>query len=66
MVCTTSTNRASPARDGVTHNKIFMLSTLDALNEKQIAEKHFNLICCDVWNQLVMETKILLIMNTRH
>ena len=58
---TKSTNRASPTRrDGVTDNKIFMLSTRDALNEKQITEKHFYLICCDVWNRFVMETKTLL------
>ena len=45
---TRRTNRASPTGDGVTDNMIFELSTRDALDRKQIAEKHFYLICCDV------------------
>ena len=32
---TRTTNQASPARDGINDNKIFKLSTRDALNEKQ-------------------------------
>ena len=45
---TTSINRASLRRDGVTDNEMLTLSTRDGVNEKQIAEKHFSLICCDV------------------
>ena len=47
---TRSTNRASLATDEVTDNEMFKLSTRDGFNEKQIAENHFYLICCDVWN----------------
>ena len=42
---TTSINRTSLPRDGVTDNEKLTLSTRDGVNEKQIAEKHFSLIC---------------------
>ena len=61
MVHTKSTNWASPTRDGLTDNKTFMLSTRDALNEKQVAEKHFYVIRCDAWSRFVTETKTLLL-----
>ena len=61
MVHVTSTNRASPARDGLADNKIFKLSMRDALNEKQIAEKHFYLIFSVAKNRFVTETKTLLL-----
>ena len=45
---TRNTNWASAARDALSVNKIFKLSTRDALNEKQIAGRHFYLIYGDV------------------
>ena len=45
---TWNTNWALVARDALNYNKIFKLSTRDALNEKQIAGRHFYLINCDV------------------